>query len=970
MIKPLLLLLFTLMAGRALAVDLQGVPVYEPLRLAARQGLPDDVARAVRHAIRYDLDERVLRDLVAQNHASIAVRLQDPQGATRTLLLSRSEIYGPNFKVTDETGRVHAVKLGQHFRGAVLEENGSTVAASFFDGELSIIGWGPNGTWQVGERRLEGGLSDGYWHVHNDDVTAAWPKGCAGAIEAGGSIVKGDGGDRTQAGSCPVVTFYFEADYQTYQDRNNSVESANALISTIFNAVATFYDREEVNVRLEEVMVWTTTDPYRQFNTSGPILQRFSQRDPLRSRQNIDFGHLYSTRSIGAGGVAFLNQVCGPTSLRIAYSNGATEVADLPLYSWTLNVVAHEMGHNLGSPHTHSCTWPGGPIDGCYPVEGNCDQPAVPARPFRGTVMSYCHLVSDLGVDLNQGFGVLPGALIRDNLLTSNCLRLEDCICPAPRAPIVTVTPQGTEALAQWIGSERSDAFEFQYRLRSGEYGEPVRISQLYQQMENLFFDQQYEYRVRAVCGLKDGGEEELSNYTSLYFISRGNTSANYCTGTQTLTDVAGTFEDGSGPGDYRNNSDCSWIIAPPGAKRVRVYVEALDVENGADYVQIFDGESTSSIRIARLTGSNLPAAPFETTSGRALVYFTSNGRNTASGWRIRYESIGATGDACSDMAIMTETRGSFTDGSGETANYPNGQYCRWLIQPDGVEGLTVYFTDFETEEGYDEVIIYNGDTEDAPVAGRFSGPSLPPETQTGPKALVVFRSDQNRTFGGWTLNYEPRGQNTVGAFCSPSLALTEATGTLEDGSGESDYRNNTNCHWFLRPAGAKRVKLLLEAFALESDYDFLTIYDGTSEAARVLGRYHGGNTPPDSLISTGNSVYVVFRSDGTVTDKGWRIRWQPYESTSRALALPALPLEAYPNPTDGSLWLEYGGSGAPVDAVLSWTDALGRRVSSKSVKLTPGQPLSLDMDGMAAGVWFLQIESEAGYFRKPIVKQ
>lgn len=51
-------------------------------------------------------------------------------------------------------------------------------------------------------------------------------------------------------------------------------------------------------------------------------------------------------------------------------------------------VIAHELGHNFGSPHTQSCDWPGGAIDFCYPTEGDCYQNSI--EYIKGTIMSYC----------------------------------------------------------------------------------------------------------------------------------------------------------------------------------------------------------------------------------------------------------------------------------------------------------------------------------------------------------------------------------------------------------------------------------------------------------------------------------------------------------------------------------------------------------------------------------------------------
>jgi hypothetical protein len=83
----------------------------------------------------------------------------------------------------------------------------------------------------------------------------------------------------------------------------------------------------------------------------------------------------------------------------------APTVTPLPTFSWTVTVVAHEAGHNFGSPHTQSCSWNDNntAIDGCVNVEnGNCARPGTPND--GGTIMSYCHLDPNVGVNLNKGF--------------------------------------------------------------------------------------------------------------------------------------------------------------------------------------------------------------------------------------------------------------------------------------------------------------------------------------------------------------------------------------------------------------------------------------------------------------------------------------------------------------------------------------------------------------------------------------
>ncbi|MBA4850814.1 T9SS type A sorting domain-containing protein [Emticicia sp. BO119] len=71
------------------------------------------------------------------------------------------------------------------------------------------------------------------------------------------------------------------------------------------------------------------------------------------------------------------------------YGAGGVAGGNVNVSPWgNVSVIAHELGHNFGSPHTQSCNWPGGAIDFCYPVEGPCYENSIDY--IRGTIMSYC----------------------------------------------------------------------------------------------------------------------------------------------------------------------------------------------------------------------------------------------------------------------------------------------------------------------------------------------------------------------------------------------------------------------------------------------------------------------------------------------------------------------------------------------------------------------------------------------------
>ncbi|MEM9928600.1 MAG: M12 family metallo-peptidase, partial [Bacteroidota bacterium] len=118
-----------------------------------------------------------------------------------------------------------------------------------------------------------------------------------------------------------------------------------------------------------------------------------------------------------SGGIAVLDGLCHPlTAARMSFSSIHPNFAAVPIYSWSTMVIAHELGHQLGSQHTHACVWNGNntAIDGCAGItEGLCGTPSIPAE--GGTIMSYCHLRAP-GINFDLGFGAQPGAVIANRV--------------------------------------------------------------------------------------------------------------------------------------------------------------------------------------------------------------------------------------------------------------------------------------------------------------------------------------------------------------------------------------------------------------------------------------------------------------------------------------------------------------------------------------------------------------------------
>jgi hypothetical protein len=215
------------------------------------------------------------------------------------------------------------------------------------------------------------------------------------------------------------VRFYIEAEYDIYQSKG-SAANVEAYITGMMNQVRTLYNEESIFTLVSQIYIWTSDDPYTS-STRDFLLIQFQN---YRTSFNGDLGMLLTFRNPNGGVAAVIGGLCSSVYKRLAVGMIPSVYENFPTYSASVLVITHEMGHLLGSRHTHACVWNGNntAIDGCAgKTEGDCPIPGIPSG--GGTIMSYCHQTS-VGTNFALGFGPQPGNVIRNYVENASCLSM------------------------------------------------------------------------------------------------------------------------------------------------------------------------------------------------------------------------------------------------------------------------------------------------------------------------------------------------------------------------------------------------------------------------------------------------------------------------------------------------------------------------------------------------------------------
>lgn len=547
------------------------------------------------------------------------------EGHELTVELVKNNIFTDNFTVSTDKGNIN-YKAGVYYQGIIKGDPTSLAAFSFFEDDVVGIASIDNvGNVVVGKAAN----ADVFVSYSDAKLTGANPFICGfdELAENNSQKVSFDPNQVTDTNKLTnnCVRIYYEICYRPYLNNQSNTTTTVNWITALHNNINTLYTNDEVKMALHEVFVWTTQDPYT--GTYGENLAAFRAN---RQTFNGDLAHLVNSPSTTS--VAYLNSLC--TTNKYAYSGINQSYANVPTYSWTIMAMTHEMGHSLGSPHTHACAWNGDDtaIDGCGAQAGYSEGCTGPIPTGGGTIMSYCHLVPT-GINFTKGFGPQPAALIRQTVESKGCLGTNCTTACALTITNFTFSELTKNSVKLTIADNTSASWKYRCQRFDGTIVASGETTERIFTVDNLAEGTYYKIFVGTSCSGPEAFQREVQILTD----------ADWCSGIK-FTDTGGEN------GNYENNQIITKTFYPSqtGQKLKLTFtefdIEPRDGNTLYDYMTIYDGTSVASPRFAngnQLNGNNIPGPFLATNSAGAItVRFVSDAGLTLPGWSSYFECI------------------------------------------------------------------------------------------------------------------------------------------------------------------------------------------------------------------------------------------------------------------------------------------------------------------------------------------
>lgn len=407
-------------AAKAISGEFQSFEIFNSQTEKASENYSD----AVNDGVVVAIDQAKINEIRNQDPKQMQLSIPfKSNGETVALDLIQVAVFSPDFKAITNNGDdiTNEVDFGKHYRGIILGKPNSLVSISVFESQISGFIANEEGNYTIG--KLED--SDKNHIIYKDtDLKTTLSFSCATEDDGLGYTTEELSTPRAIMDPGDIIDVYVESTRNIYNANGQNLSNTVAFLSSLYAQVYVLYANDGILARTSSMMIWVTLDPYTPSDSAFELIGPFQERT---TQMDADLGQLIKIQG-GQGIAAGFSGIC-PSNINNSLSVAGIynlSVTIVPSYSWSVMVCSHEMGHLMGSRHTHACVWNGDntAIDSCAPVEGSCSSPGYPSQ--GGTIMSYC-MNQSVGINFNLGFGPQPTAVILNNInANGNCLNPEE----------------------------------------------------------------------------------------------------------------------------------------------------------------------------------------------------------------------------------------------------------------------------------------------------------------------------------------------------------------------------------------------------------------------------------------------------------------------------------------------------------------------------------------------------------------
>jgi hypothetical protein len=339
-------------------------------------------------------------------------------------------------------------------------------------------------------------------------------------------------------------------------------------------------------------------------------------------------------------------------------------------------------------------------------------------------------------------------------------------------------------------------------------------------------------------------------------------------------------YDNGGKDGVYSSGLNQSVTIYPDvNTKKIKLETKQMDI-HPTDTLFVFDGSSVNSKLIGKFNGTQfLPVivSSNENKSGALTIKLVSDNSITSEGFSFFASCV----DSVVGLSVpfygnrtVSACSGNVVDIIGDYGDYYNNSDGSLTIKPlKQNHRVQLTLNSYDLESSKDFIYVYDGNSVDSKLIGTYTGknttiPFLISTSEDG-SLTVRFVSNSSVTKPGFRLSVSC----LLPSYTFPAKGtrtITGCEGSILDDGGSANYKNNSDGTMVVYPEIEGRMaRVFFNTFNLQS-MDTLSIYNGNSISAPLIGRYTGTTVSAATANNSSGALTLRFKSDATGTNSGF----------------------------------------------------------------------------------------------------